>query len=357
MKEKCRVCQRKSADLANIFEGKQDRGISIVHIISEVTGSELEKGDKLPEFICSPCLQDAQSAYDIIKTYERSYKIFCEAKEAILEDDLSEEEVCLISDSESVEEIPNINDQVKEVKPDTDKEAIEDSLFQDGVNVILKEDIRTNDTKEPHSKDAQVQPKQRCAMSEEKTDQSDTKIKKDDVTKKSFFYGRKKQCPFCKKILSTSTNLKTHIRGHTGERPFKCSSCPKEFKDANSLKKHEMIHTGCRPFKCSLCPKAYRVKHHLVRHLMTHTGERPHRCKLCKKDFVDLYCLNRHMKIHTGERPHKCSVCLTAFADLSNLRQHSRIHTGERPYKCDHCDKSFIYHSDCKKHSLKCHTD
>jgi len=39
MKEKCRVCQRKSADLANIFEGKQDRGISIAHIISEVTGS------------------------------------------------------------------------------------------------------------------------------------------------------------------------------------------------------------------------------------------------------------------------------------------------------------------------------
>ncbi|XP_037711507.1 zinc finger protein 271-like [Drosophila subpulchrella] len=348
MKEKCRVCQRKSASLANIFEGKQDRGISIAHMISEVTGSELAKGDTLPEFICPPCLQDAQNAFDIIKTYERSYKIFCEAKDAILEDDLSEEEVCLISDSESVEEIPNINGQVKEEKPNTDKEAIEDSLFQDGVDVILKEEIRTNDTKEPHSKDVKVK--------EEKTDHSDTKIKKDDVSKRSSGYNRKRQCPYCKKILSTHTNLVSHIRGHTGERPFKCSSCPKEFKDATSLKKHEMIHTGCRPFKCSLCPKSYRVKHHIERHLMIHTGERPHPCKLCDKEFMDRYSLNRHMRTHTGERPHKCSICLTAFADLSNLRQHTRIHTGERPYKCDYCDRSFIFHSDCKKH-LRTHTE
>ncbi|XP_017076075.2 uncharacterized zinc finger protein CG2678 [Drosophila eugracilis] len=101
MKKRCRVCMRNSKKMVNIFDGTQYLAISIPYMISECTGFKVEKGDSLPESICPPCLEDAQNAYKIIKTHERSYKIFCEVKDAILEDDLLEEEICLISDGDS----------------------------------------------------------------------------------------------------------------------------------------------------------------------------------------------------------------------------------------------------------------
>jgi len=93
--------------MVNIFEGSGNLGISIEHMISEVTGFRLEKGDSFPNSICPPCLEDAQNAYDIIQTYERSFRIFCEAKDAILEDDSTEEETNHVipnSESDSVKE-------------------------------------------------------------------------------------------------------------------------------------------------------------------------------------------------------------------------------------------------------------
>ncbi|KAM8708375.1 hypothetical protein ACLKA7_015362 [Drosophila subpalustris] len=40
-------------------------------------------------------------------------------------------------------------------------------------------------------------------------------------------------CPYCKFDLSTKGNLKTHIRTHTGERPFS------SFFESDSLTRHE----------------------------------------------------------------------------------------------------------------------
>uniref|UniRef100_A0A669F9S9 PR domain zinc finger protein 12 n=1 Tax=Oreochromis niloticus TaxID=8128 RepID=A0A669F9S9_ORENI len=112
-------------------------------------------------------------------------------------------------------------------------------------------------------------------------------------------------------------NKTKHDDSHSCDGPSSCSPSSSSSSSATSSSS-----TG--RMRCVICHRGFNSRSNLRSHMRIHTLDKPFVCRFCNRRFSQSSTLRNHVRLHTGERPYKCHVCQSAYSQLAGLRAHQK---------------------------------
>ena len=203
------------------------------------------------------------------------------------------------------------------------------------------------------------------------------------------------KCNQCDYVFSYASDLRTHMKKHSGETVEKQILNDKETEETEeSMDGTENIQTQMETktaeireeqreeitfvdveesnesqsidveenndseyyddgeiFKCKECYHKATTKHNLLNHSKTHT--KPYECVECGAKFSENSKLKKHiLGIHEGQKKHICPHCKFKSNDRGQYNHHvGMVHSNKGTlYKCERCEKSFGEKGKLKNH-------
>ncbi|XP_052746346.1 zinc finger protein 16-like [Bicyclus anynana] len=113
---------------------------------------------------------------------------------------------------------------------------------------------------------------------------------------------KKFSCTECDTKFTTKRQLQEHVDWvHRNCTTHTCSKCSKIFKNEKNMKRHILfVHDKVRPPRnkiCDHCGRGFTSTQTLISHIRTHTGERPFNCTHCAATFAHSAALYTHNKL------------------------------------------------------------